>query len=136
MGVYDGGYRDTYDLDRGVYKSAYEVIYNPKQSSSGIMSDANFNSFRTKKNPYRSQSESESESSDSSDSEDERIKRKAKAAKKEGKEKASKKKSKKKAKQDSEKEKKKSKKANKESKKVSTRHVKMMDPYGMYFYQP
>jgi hypothetical protein len=29
MGVYDGGYRDIYDLERGVYRSAYEVLYNP-----------------------------------------------------------------------------------------------------------
>lgn len=131
MGVYDSGYRDTYDLDRGVYRSAQEVLYNPRLISTKTM-EANLKSGKAKKNRRKSSSSSNSEEEDSSDSEDERVKRKAKVEKKERKERGDKKKTKKK---EDKKDKKKIKKAEYEPR-VHPRQIPMVDPYGMYFYQP
>ena len=100
MGVYDGGYRDTYDLERGVYRSAYEVLYKPREISSKTL-EANLKSGKHKKPRKRSSSSSSSSESkgenqdDSSDSDDERVKRKPKTENKDPKKDAAKKKAKK-----------------------------------------
>ena len=130
-------FRDTYDLERGVYRSAYEVLYKPREISSKTL-EANLKSGKNKKPRKRSISSSESnddEDEDSSDSEDERVKRKAKPENKEVKKDAARKKAKKKTdkKEKKDKKKTKAKKADYEPR-IYQRPIPMVDPYAMYYY--